>query len=86
MTLIQGVASPDLVTVVPIGTSPGPHVFGRTWASPGPGDSGTQQGTIRIWLHCSLTVTLLDLLTLVFNWATPGQGDTGSHLGLTWTG
>ena len=25
-------ASPDLVTVVPIGTSPGPHVSGPTWA------------------------------------------------------
>ena len=76
-------ASPDLVSVVPIGTSRGPHVSGRTWVSPGPGVSGTHLGTIRIWLHCSLTVTQPDLLTLVFTWATPGHGDTGSHQGLT---
>ena len=74
-----------LVTVVPIGTSPGPHVSGPTWASPGPGVSGTHLGSIRIWLHSSLTVTQQDLLTLVFTWATPGHGDTGSHMGLTWT-
>ena len=78
-------ASPDLVTVVPIGTSPGPHVSGPTWGSPGPGVSGTHLGSIRILLHCSLTVTQPDLLTLVFTWATPGHGDTGSHLDLTWT-
>ena len=77
--------SPDLVTVVPIVTSSGPHVSGPTWASPGPGVSGTHLGSIRIWLHCSLTVTQLDLLTLVFTWGTPGYVDTGSHLGLTWT-
>ena len=78
-------ASPDLVTVVPIVTSSGPHVSGPTWASPGPGVSGTHLGSIRIWLHYSLTVTQPDLLSLVFTWATPGHGDTGSHLGLTWT-
>ena len=75
----------DLVTVVPIGTSTGPHVSGYTWASPGPGVSGTHLGSIRIWLHCSLSVTQPDLLTLVFTWASPGHGDTGSHLGITWT-
>ena len=37
--LILSMASPDLVTVVPIGTSPGPHVSGPTWASPGHGVS-----------------------------------------------
>ena len=84
VNLILIMASPDLVTVVPIGTSPGPHVSGPTWASPGPGVSGTHLGSIRIWLHCSLTVTQPDLLTLVFTWATPGHGDTRSHLGLTW--
>ena len=78
-------ASPDLVTVVPIGTSPGPHVSGLTWASPGLGVSRTHLGSIRIWLHSSPTVTQPDLFTLVFTWATPGHGDTGSHLGLTWT-
>ena len=81
MTLILSMASPDLVTVVPIGTSPGPHVPGPTLASPSPGVSGTHLGSIRIWLHCSLTVTQPDLLTLVFTWATPGHGDTGYHLG-----
>ena len=85
VTLILSMASPDLVTVVPIGTSPGPHISGPTWASPDPGVSGTHQGSIRIWLHCSLTVTQPDLLTLVFTWATPGHGDTVSHVGLTWT-
>ena len=83
MTLILSMASLDLVTVVLIGTSPGPHVSGPTWASPGPGVSGTHLGSIRIWLQCSLTVTLPELLTLVFTWATPGHGDTGTHLGLT---
>ena len=85
VTLILSMGSPDLVTVVPIETSPGPHVSGYTWASLGPGVSGTHLGSIRIWLHCSLTVTQLDLFTLVFTWATPGHGDTGSHMGLTWT-
>ena len=85
MTLILSMASPDLVTVVPIGTSPGPHVSGPTWASPGPGVSHTHLGSIRIWLHCSPTVTRPDLLTLVFTWSTLGHGDTGSHLGLTRT-
>ena len=56
-----------------------------TGASPGPGVSGTNLGSIRTWLHCFLTGTHLHLLTLVFTWATPGHGDTGSHLGLTWT-
>ena len=65
-------ASPDLVTVVPIGTSPGLHVSGPTWASPGPGVSGTHLGSIRIWLHCSLTVTQPDLLTVVFTWGNTG--------------
>ena len=78
-------ASPDLVTVVPIGTSTEPHVSCPTWTSPGPGVSGPHLGSIRIWLHCSLTVTQPDLLTVVFTWGTPGHGDTGSHLGLTWT-
>ena len=78
-------ASPDLMTVVPIGTSPGPHDSGPTGASPGPGVSGTHMGSIRIWLHCSLTMTQPDLLTLVFTWATPGHGGTISLLGLTWT-
>ena len=78
-------ASPDLVTVVPIAISDWTHVSGPTWASPGPGVSGTNLGSIRIWLDCSLTVTQPDLLTLVFAWATPGHGDTRSHLGLTWT-
>ena len=82
MTLILSMASPDLVTVVPIETSPGPHVSGYTWVSPGPGVSGTHLGSIRIWLHCTLTVTQPDLSTLVFTWATPAHGDTGSHLGL----
>ena len=82
MTLILSMASPDLVTVVPIGTSPGPQVSGSTWASPGPGVSGTHLGSIRIRLHCSLTVTQPDLLTLVYTRATPGHGDTGSHLDL----
>ena len=77
-------ASPDLVTVVSIGTSPGPHVSGPNWESPGL-VSSTHLSSIRIWLHCSLTVTQPDLLTLVFTWATPGHGDTGSHLGVTWT-
>ena len=85
VTLILSMASTDLVTVVPIGTSPGPHVSGTTWASPGPGVSGTHLGSIRIWLHCSLSVTHPDLLTLVFTWATPGHGGTISLLGLTWT-
>ena len=75
----------DLVTVVPIGTSTGPQVSGPISGSPGPGVSGTHLCSIRISLHCSLTVTQPDLLTLVFTWATPGHGDTGSHLGLTWT-
>ena len=83
VTLILSMASTDLVTVVPIGTSPGPHDAGPTWASPGPGVSGSHLGSIRIRLHCSLTVTQPDLLTLVFTWATPVHGDTGSHLGLT---
>ena len=78
-------ASPDLVTVVPIGISPGPHVSCPTWASPDPGVSGPHLGSIRIWLHCSVTVTQPDLLTVVFTWGTPGHGDTGSHLGLTGT-
>ena len=77
-------ASPDLVTVVPIGTSPGPQVSGSTWASPGPGVSGTHLGSIRIGLHCSLTVTQPDLLTLLFTWATPGHGDSGLYLRLPW--
>ena len=85
VTLIQSMASRDLVTVVPIGTSTGPQVSGPISGSPGPGVSGTHLCSIRIWLHCSLTVTQLDLLTLVFTWATPGHGDTRSHLGLTWT-
>ena len=67
------------------GTSPGPYVSAHTWASPVPGVSGTHLGSISIWLHCSLTVTHPDLLTLVFTCATPGRGDTGSHQGLTWT-
>ena len=75
----------DLVTVVPIVTSSGPHVSGPTWASPGPGVSGTHLGSIRIWLHCSLTLIQPDLITLVFTWGTPGHVDTVSHLGLTWT-
>ena len=66
-------ASSDLVTVLPIGTSPGPHVTGPIWASLGPGVSGTHLDSIRIWLHCSLTVTQPDLLTLVFTWAKPGH-------------
>ena len=74
------IASPDLETVVPIGTPPGSRVSGPTWATTGPGVSGTHLGSIRIWLHCSLTVTQPDLLTLVFTWATPAHGDTGSHL------
>ena len=85
MTLILSMASPDLVSVLPIGTSRGPHVSGRTWASPGPGVSGPNLGIITIWLHCSLTVTQPELLNLVFTWATPGHGVTGSHQGLTWT-
>ena len=75
----------DMVTVFPFGTSPGPHVSGPTWASKGAVVSGTHLRSIRIWLHCSLTVTQPNLLILVFTWATPGHGDTGSHLGLTWT-
>ena len=31
-SLILSMASPDLVTVVPIGTSTGPHDSGPTWA------------------------------------------------------
>ena len=85
MTLILSMASPDLVTVVPIGTSPGPRASGPTWATPGAGVSGTHLGSIMIWLHCSLIVTQPDLFTLVFTWATPGYGDTGFNLGLTWT-
>ena len=88
-------ASPDLVTVVPIGTSPGPHVSGLTWASPGPGVSRTHLGSIRIWLHCSLTVTQPDLLSLVFTSphmdmvtlvttsVSPGHGESDPHLVLT---
>ena len=90
MTLILSMASPDVVTVVPIGTSPGPHVSEPTWASPVPGVSGTHLGSISIWLHCSLTVTQLDLLTLVFTWATPvptwvspGPGVSRPHFDLT---
>ena len=79
----HGLTSPDVCGAH--GTSPGPHVSGLTWASPGLGVSRTHLGSIRIWLHCSLTVTQPDLLTLVFTWATPGHGDTGSHLGLTWS-
>ena len=76
----HGLTSPDVCGAH--GTSPDPHVSGLTWASPGPGDSGTHLGSIRTWLHCSLTLTLPDLLTLVFTWATPGHGDTCTHLGL----
>ena len=79
----HGITSPDVCGAH--GTSPGPHVSGPTWASPGPGVCGTNLGSIRIWLHCSLTVTQPDLLSLVFNCATPGHGVTGSHQGLTWT-
>ena len=79
----HGLTSPDVCGGH--GTSPGPHVSGLIWASPGLGVSRTHLGSIRIWLHCSLTVTQPDLLTLVFTWATLGHGDTGSHLGLTWT-
>ena len=77
-------ASPDLVTGEPIGTSPGPHVSGPTWASPRPCVSGTHRESIRIWLHSSLTVTQPDLLTLLFTWATPGHGDSGLYLRLPW--
>ena len=95
VTLILSMGSPDLVTVVPIGTSLGPHVSGYTWASSGPGVSGTHLGSIRIWLHCSLTVTHPDLLTLVFTWAhldmvtlvptwvSPGHGESDPRLVLT---
>ena len=91
-------ASPDLVTVVPIGILPGHHVSGPTWASPGPGVSGTQLGSIRIWLHFSLTVTQPDLLSLVFTSphmdmvtlvttsVSPGHGESDPHLGLNVTG
>ena len=79
----HGLTSPDVCGAH--GTSPGPHVSGLTWASPGLGVSHTHLGSIRIWLHCTLTVTQSDLSTLVFTWGTPGHGDTGSHLGLTWT-
>ena len=79
----HGLTSPDVCGAH--GTSPGPHVSGLTWTSPGLVVSRTHLGSIRIWLHCSLTVTHPDLLTLVFTWATPGHGDTGSHLGLTCT-
>ena len=79
----HGLTSPDVCGAH--GNSPGPHVSGLTWASPGLGVSRTHLGSIRIWLHCSVTVTQLELLTLVFTWATPGHGDTGSHQGLTWT-
>ena len=77
-------ASPDVVTVDPSGTSPGTHVSGPTWASPGPGVSVNHLGSIRIWLHSSLTVTQPNLLTLLFTWATPGHGDSGLHLRLSW--
>ena len=83
VTLILCMGSPDLVTVVPIETSPGPHVSGYTWASSGPGVSGTHLGSIRIWLHCSLTVNQPDLLTLVFTWSTPGHGDSDPQMVLT---
>ena len=81
--LILSMVSPDLVTVVPIGTSPGSHVSGPTWGSPGPGVSGTHLGSIRIWLYCTLTVTQPDLLALVFTWATPVTGDSDPKHGLT---
>ena len=54
-------------------------------ATPGPGFSGTHLGSIRTWLHCSLTGTHLDLLTLFFTWATPGPSEyapSGPHLDL----
>ena len=75
---------PDLVTVVPTGTHLDLMSLIPTWASPGPGVSGTHLSTIGTWLHYSLTGTYLDLITLVFTWTTPGHGDTGTHLGLTW--
>ena len=78
-------ASPDLVTVVPIGTSPGPHVYGHTLPHQDLVSLVPILGSIRIWLHCSLTLIQPDLITLVFTWGTPVHGDTGSHLGLTWT-
>ena len=74
-----------LVTLVLTLASYVPGDSGSTWASPGPGVSGTHLGSIRMWLHCSLTVTHLDLLSLVFTGSTPGHGDTGSQQGLTWT-
>ena len=88
----------DLVTLFPTGTdlilvtlvlTLASSLLGdsdSTWASPVPGVSGTHRGSISIWLHCSLTVTQLDLLTLVFTWATPGPGDSDVYLGIieTW--
>ena len=69
MILLLSVASPDLVTVFPIGTSPGPHVSGTTWASPGPGPESSSPGEA-------------DMVTLVPIWMSPGPGDSGTPLGL----
>ena len=89
----HGLTSPDVCGAH--GTSPDPHVSGLTWASPGVGVFRTPLGSIRIWLHCSLTVTQPDLLTLVFTWAyldmvtlvptwvSPGQVESDPHLVLT---
>ena len=57
------------VTVVPNGTSPGPHVSGPTWASPGPGPESSSPGEA-------------DMVTLVPIWMSPRPGETGSPLGL----
>ena len=63
VTLILSMASPDLVTVVPIGTSPGPHVSGPTWASPSPGD----------------VVPHLGLIAVDSFLASPGTGDSDTN-------
>ena len=72
MPLILSMASPDLVTVVPIGTSPGPHVSGPTWATPGPGPESASPGEA-------------DMMTLVPIWMSPRPGETGTPLGLNLT-
>ena len=84
-------ASPDLVTVVPIGTSLGPHVSGPTgltrtwclWSQPGYHydmvtlfTTSDPAGPINSGLH-------LDMVTLVPTWVSPEHGESDPHLVLT---
>ena len=89
-------AAHDMVTVVPMGTSPGPHVSGPTWASPGPGPESASPGEADMMTlvpsGCHLDQVNLDpstpqleLVTLVLNLASLGPSEYAPHLRLIWT-